>query len=242
MVRALGGGRSALLERGGGAGVGGEPPAAARRRVDGAAHERMTEDEAPRDLGRSHEVARQQLVERVEAGARLQLRDRGRHVRLERLSGDGGPVEQRARRLRQRLELFAERCGHGGRHAAETLLVRVAAQRHGQRALLARPLQLLEVERVAAGVVADLRADGRLEPAQQLHRLGLVERLQCQARDVGDGQGGEQSLGHLPGPEAECDQHGRLRPAPQQRGDQLDRRAVAPVQVVEHEHERLVLG
>ena len=56
------------------------------------------------------------------------------------------------------------------------------------------------------------------------------------------GQRRAQTLGGLTGPHSEGEQNRRRRLPASQRGDQLERRAVAPVQVVQHQHERPLVG
>jgi hypothetical protein len=72
--------------------------------------------------------------------------------------------------------------------------------------------------------------------------LGLAQRLELEPAHPGTGQGGVQALGDLPRPEAKRQQNGRVGSAAGKRRDQLDRGGVAPVKVVQHEHQRLVLG
>src|SRR5215208_2510000 len=132
----------------------------------------MAEDEAPRHRGGPHEIQRQERVERGEPGRRRQLSDRRREVRLERLAGDGGGVEQRALLPRQRRELLGERrCDRGRNSRARS----VAARRRGTPRLLARARELLEIERVAATVAVDGGDRSRLEIAQQFAGLILAE-------------------------------------------------------------------
>ena len=50
---------------------------------------------------------------------------------------------------------------------------------------------------------------------------------------------GRETLRHLAGAVRQRHEHGRGRRPAQQRAEQLDRRRVGPVEVVEHEHERL---
>ena len=107
-------GRSAAgLQRGRCALVGGDPPACARRLVHRAPHDRMAEAEAPRRLGGTDEVARQERVERLE---RLPLGDIGRHRRqigLEWVADDGGSLEHASCGLGQRVDLVLDRRGDG---------------------------------------------------------------------------------------------------------------------------------
>ena len=114
---------------------------------------------------------------------------------------------------------------------------RVSVDR-GQAPLLLRALQLLQVERVAAAVATDRRGHLRLERPEQLGRLRLVERPERDPVRRRHGERRRQAGRRLPGAEREREQHRRLRLAAQQGSEQLDRRVVAPVQVVEDEDER----
>ena len=98
--------------------------------------------------------------------------------------------------------------------------------------------ELLEVERVAATVAVDRRDRSRFEIAQQHSRLNLAELAERDPADRWHRKCGRQPAGRLARPEGEREQHRRTGTAPQQCPDQLDRCGVAPVQVVEHEHER----
>ncbi len=49
---------------------------------------------------------------------------------------------------------------------------------------------------------------------------------------------GREPLGQLAGAKRHCHEHGCGRWPAQQRAEQLDRRRVGPVEVIEHEHER----
>ena len=117
------------------------------------------------------------------------------------------------------------------------------SSRRGERlALLARARELLEVEGVAAAVAVDVRERTRIHVAEQLRRLRLAQLLQADPQERGHRERGGQALRSLAAAEREGDQHGRLRPAPQQRREQLDRGGVGPVEVVQHEHERVRIG
>ena len=142
-----GGGRPALGERLGRALVRHEPQPRRARRVHRAAHERMAEAEPARHVARPHEVALDQLVERVEAVGLRDRRGGDREVELERLARDGGRLGEVARRVGQPLQLAGDRRRDGGRHA-----LGVALGEDGRRVpgLAARELE--EEERVAAAL------------------------------------------------------------------------------------------
>ena len=70
----------------------------------------------------------------------------------------------------------------------------------------------------------------------------LAELPELKPVHRGTRQSGRQLLCRLPGPEPQRQQDRGRRLAPDEGGDQLDRRAVTPVQVVEHKHQRLLGG
>jgi hypothetical protein len=82
------------LEPGGGARVPGEAAAGADRLVDGAAHDRMAEAEAPRLVGDLQQVRGHELVERHQRRRAVEPGDLGREVDLERVAEDRRAVEQ----------------------------------------------------------------------------------------------------------------------------------------------------
>ena len=115
-------------------------------------------------------------------------------------------------------------------------------ERPGETAGPGRAPELLQVEGVAAAVAVDGRDRLGVDGLEQHRRFSLAELVELDAPNVRLRHRRLQALGGMAGSEAEREQHARPRLAADQRGDQLDRRAVAPVQVVEHEHERLRIG
>ena len=105
--------------------------------------------------------------------------------------------------------------------------------------------ELLEVERVAAAVVVEMRRVGRRDGrAEQLAGLVARERAELAAdhgrpRDRARSSAVRSRCGHLARPRGEGQQHAARRAAVARSvAEQLDRGGVAPVQVVEHQHER----
>jgi hypothetical protein len=96
---------AAPLERPGGTGVRAQTPPARRRLVHRVAHHRVAEGEQSRRAGRPCQGARQQLVERRQPRRLGELRQLGGQPDLERIAGDGRPVQKPARVRRQRGEL-----------------------------------------------------------------------------------------------------------------------------------------
>jgi hypothetical protein len=107
-----------------------------------------------------------------------------------------------------------------------------------------RPRQLFEVEGVAAALqVQDVRVDAVGRIAQQLSRLLDAERAELDAGELVLArrplERGRQAVRHVARAHREREEDRRGRRPAQQRSEQLDRRRVGPVEVVEHEHERL---
>jgi hypothetical protein len=236
MVDAGAGGSAALGERRRDALVGRDPPASARRLIDRAAHDGVAEAEAARHVGVADEVGPAELVQGVEhLGFGAVGRGCG-ELELERVAGHRGAVEHRPRVVGQQRELLGEGGGDRWRHAQ-------AGERHlgpGRRARDLRGTgQLLEVEGVAAALLVQrlhFVADKRL-------RFLAAERVERQALErpvaVCAVKGAVEPRGQLVGPRSEREQHPGSGGPVQQRDEQVDRCGVGPVEVVEHEHERL---
>ena len=127
----------------------GEPPRLAGAVVDRAAHERMAEAIAARDVGRAGHARRQQLVDRGQRLVVVELGGGGREVEVERVAGDRRAPRQPPGALAQRRDLLLERARHRRRHADASGSASPATR--GRRGL-AR--ELLEVERVAAALAS----------------------------------------------------------------------------------------
>ena len=237
MVGALGRRSPARRERVGRACMRSEPPTGGRRLVDRASHEGVTKHEPPRHRRRTKQIERQQGVQSVEAVRRRQLGDRRREIRLERLPCDRRSAQQHELLDGQGGELLGERSRYRGRHGHPGLgdSLATVVQHRVQPALLARPSELVEVERVAAAVTVDGCGRSRLEAGEQLVHLGLGERLEGDGAHHGAGKRGGEVYGSLRAPEGEREQDRRLRSAPEERGQELDRCLVGPVEVVEHD-------
>jgi hypothetical protein len=144
--------------------------------------------------------------------------------------------------LGQQGELAGQRRGHGlwhldARHRHIRPPIRVSI---GQR----RARELLDVERVPRALRVDrgggLRGHGR---AEQLTRLVLTQAGQLDplepAAALRSGERAGQRIRHLAGAERHGQQHGRGGRPAKQRPEQLGRRRIGPVHVVEQKHERL---
>ena len=105
----------------------------------------------------------------------------------------------------------------------------------------------MQVERIAAALAVDLLADrGRHAVAHQHVRLAGGQRRQPQLADRALARGGlergEHRAGQLALAERERGQDPRRRGPPQQVDDQLERRLVGPVDVVEDDDHRRARG
>src|SRR4029077_18114688 len=103
--------------------------------------------------------------------------------------------------------------------------------------------ELLEVEGIAAAVLVE---DRRVTcVADQLAGLLGAQRPHLDASHrAGAGRpfdGGPEPLAYLPWPYGEREQHSRDGRSVEERAEQLDRCGIRPVDVVEHEHDRLGL-
>ena len=236
MVGAGAGGSAALGERRRDALVGADPPAVRRRLVDRAAHDGVAEAEAARHVGVADEVGPSSSSRASSTSGSATVGRGCGELELERVAGHRGAVEHRAAPRRQQRELLGERGGdHGGTCRPASVTAGPEPRPPGGTG------QLLEVERVAAALLvaappATLAADQRgassrvsASSSRRVERPGAVRAV----------KGAAEPRGQLVGPGREREQHaGGGRPV-QQRDEQVDRCGVGPVEVVEHEHERL---
>ncbi len=203
----------------------------------------MAEAEATGHVGASDEVEPQERVDCVHHGGLGDL-CRGRcQLELEGIARDCRSFQHEAARAREYRELLGDRRGNGRRN------IEVGRRRlfvNGGRTFRAieGPGELLEIEGVAAALLVQesgvrafnrtaqqllgfLVAEGaELDPVQRLRTVRLLERSR-------------EPLRHLARTDGECEYHRPRRRAAQQRSDELDRRRVGPVEVVEHENHRL---
>ena len=106
-----------------------------------------------------------------------------------------------------------------------------------------RPGELLEIERVAAALFVEVGRPGRADSFTEIGtRLGGT-----QGPELDPGQfclamcpleRNQQAFRRLARPHRQSNQHRSSRRAAQQRAEQLGRRRVRPVHVIEHEHQR----
>jgi hypothetical protein len=176
--------------------------------------------------GRPDEVGGDEPVQRPGHALRVGGRgDRG-EVGVERIAGDGGAVDQRARVIRERGDLQPDR-GHQRRRERLRRVARDAAQ-------------LLQEQRVAARLLHDALAQRRVgDRGDELARRVVGQRARLEVGEAGRAAGGvEQAGGGILRAERERQQMRSARRAAQQVQDELDRRLVGPVQVVEQQRDR----
>ncbi len=209
-----------------------QPPGAVGRVGDRAVDERVAEAEGAA-AGGAHEVGRDERVERRQRGRLGDVGGRGRDVELERVAGDGGAAREGALRGREALQLLRDRRGDG----AGDRLVGVGGVAGAAR-------QLAQEERVAVGLVEDPLAHGVVElRRQQPARRSAAERRRAQlVPAVGAAAGVDEPRADAARPQREQQQEAAARWAPQQVQQQLDRRLVGPLDVVEQQRQRLLLG
>ena len=206
-------------------------------RVDGPAHQRVPERVAPRHGGAAEHAARDELVDRREGLVLREPGGRGGQLQLGGIARDGGPPGQPARGTAEAADLLRERDRHRPRHAG------LLRRGDGPALRLApRPRELLHVERVAAALPVDLVADGRGQVrSHQLIRVAARHLRQAELGHAALARGrlerGAEAGRDAAGAERQRDEDARARRAAEQVGDQLHRRVVGPVDVVEHEHD-----
>ena len=134
--------------------VGAQQPAAGRALVHRAAHERMPEAEAPRDVGRAREAELEELVERLHGRGLVRTGRGGGEVGLERVAGDGRAAQHLPGLRGQERELLRERGDHR-RGDADGLQRPAAGHRRRGGARRVRAGELLQIERVPAGLLVE---------------------------------------------------------------------------------------
>jgi hypothetical protein len=235
---ARGGRCAARRQHPGGPCVDAAPPAALGRLVHRASYDRVAKAEAP-GRRRSHEVAVEELVHRREGVRFVHPDDLAGELRFERVAHHRRGPDQLARSRREVLELAGDHRGHGRGHASGFVV-------DGHRARLVldprSAHQLLQVERVPAALPVDpLGHRPREVSREERPRLLGAERHQLDELSLGVAlellDGGRGPGLQLPGPEGDGDEQPRLRRAPQQVQQQLDRRGISPVQIVERQHD-----
>ncbi len=200
--------------------------------VDRLAHERVGEDGAAGLL--ADEVRGERGVERLDERLARQPARRREHVEAQLAAGDRGEPEDVAGRLAEPLEPAREHLAHALRHAGRPRLPDLAQD-------------LLDEERVAAGLAPDRagersrrvgaepRRDERVDVAlpEAVERDAPHEAVAAQV-----GQQRAERRRRLVRPGRGEDQHRPERGA-REVAQQQQRRAVGPVQVVEHQEHGL---
>ena len=223
-------------ERRRGTRVGLQPPRLAGPVVDRAADERMAEAVAPRHVGRrrrcwrrsSSSIAASASGSSIPAAAAARSRSNGSPATA------APQPSRRAPSGRPPISWPSAAATAGGTPT------RSPSSPGSGSAGAGAACQLLQVERVAAALAVE---DGQRRRAEQRVGLGLGQRpepdLGHEPVAAGGLERGQHAVRHASGTEGERDQHRRRRRPPQQVGDQLERGVVGPVDVVEHEQDRM---
>jgi len=237
VMRALRELRAARLQRGRDARMRGEAPALASRLVDRAAHDRVAKAIAARYLRTAQQVGGQQLIQHGQRSRLVEVGGGDRLVELDGLARHRCPLGQAAGGLAERGDLVRKRGRHRPRDLAERL-----GGRGRRRAGRCPARELLEVERVAPALLEDLHPRAGVQGVAQ-EEVGLLGRQRERRQLDGTTTAGRrlqrprQPDGQLPGPERHRKQHGRTRRTAQEVREELMRRVVCPVQVVERDHD-----
>ena len=186
------------------------------------------------DQPRLHQLADQ--VERAgvaEVGRPLGQRD------IEWISGDGRSCEPHPRRGRQRGQLAVQRRPDAVGHAQPVVRGASIGGRDAAR-------ELQQEERVAAALAIHVLAFAGWDSAEQLARRGARERCDVQAQRLlsahRSGERAGQGRRELRGAEPERQQHAGAGWMSQEVDEQLDRRGIGPVHVVERDEDVAVGG
>ena len=240
VVGALGRRRASLGERVGCACMRREAPPRRHRLVHGPPHQRMAEDEEPRDGRGTHEVQCEQRVERDQS-----VTSSGSPATAAARSGSNGspataaPFSSARSVGMDRLELLDERGGDGRRHDASDR--RCSGRRVDRRGPATHARELLEVERIATALAVDRGGCARVEVAEQERGLLLAETLENDPPECRDRERRGEVPGRLRRAEGERDEHASTRRTAQQRRKERQGSLVGPVEVIEDEHERALL-
>ena len=211
--------RAAARERPRHPGVGAEPPAAGRALVDRAAHERVAERELARHVGRADEARREQTVERLERVVDLARPPPPAPARTGRPPPPRPPAAAAAGR---RAPAAHPRSPPPHRPAAPRRRARAARCRTGsRRSRAARPRA---ARRGSSRPISCSASSGSSGP-RSIRISVPVRGARPALGQVGDRRGASRRTRA----------GGR---APDEREQQLDRRRVRVVHVVEREHER----
>jgi len=204
-------------------------------RVGGLAHELVAEREpAARPCIGGEQVVRDGRAQRGGELGGGKVHERGEQIVVDARAGGGGGAQHRLRGGRQRGDPHAEQVADGGRQG---------------RLVAAGVEQLLGQERVAARAARDRGGGDRIrrgagDGGQQLGDLRPAERVELdpphpvRARKLGQPGTQPRSAGRLV---AAVRGHQRDPLVPQRAGEvrgQVERRAVGPVHVLEHEQQR----
>jgi hypothetical protein len=203
----------------------------------------MPKAKASGHVGCAKEIDFQQLVDGLHH-RRLGHPGRGRgELRLERIARHRRSFQQKTFGVGELRELLCE-CRSDGRRNPDGSQRRLVVQGQCSTCSVERPGELLKIEGVASALrVEDVRVNAIDRVAQELSRLLGAERAEL---DVGQQVGAprpleraRQTLRQLARTHGQRQEHRRSRRPAEKRAEQLDRRRVGPVEVIQYEYERL---
>ena len=199
----------------------------------------MPEAEAPRHLAGTDEIAGCQLVDRIERVGFLHACRRDGQIEFERVAGDRRGLGEPASAAREPIEFGDDRRDDRWRDLrAATRAMNASGSATGE---------LQHVERIAAARAIELLQLCRARGVHQLVCGDLRQRAQLDTADrvaLGSGShdGRRESPIDLTGAKRRRDQDRCLRRAAKEVGNELDRGAVGPVEVLQHQDHRLGPG
>lgn len=211
--------RTRARELTGGGGMAGEPRPRAEARVDRAAHDRMAKRESPH-RPRTDEAG---PLERIQRGERLLVVEAGDargEVELEGIADHRRGLGEALRRCWQRGHLDAHR---GDNPTRQELAAAVARQLVEQQWISSRRMK---------------HAVGVLDAREQRLRGRPCQRGQVERERLDRARRGDEPVRFSARPQAECEAHRSGGRTADEMLEELQRRGVGPVHIVNHQEQR----
>jgi hypothetical protein len=231
--------RSLRLQRRGCPFVTDQARARRTRGVDRLANQRMAKAKTTRHVAGSQQLARDQIVKRRQRVCASHHRCRDREIELERISDHGRGLCKLTNASTQPIKLGSDRRPHCTRNLSLTRPLCSRGPRHQARGG-ARELQ--QIERVTAALPIKPLQVARCDLPDQHPRLITIQRPELKLVDHPPSRRlGDRRREHprcLPAANRRGEHHRRLWRAPEQVADELHRRIVAPLQIIEREQQR----